>query len=165
MWTEKERVSICIALKRNLHPFRPCLGVEWMSLLRGFEPHSHPRTESSRVGLGWQCNNNQNRIKSSTEGQEPRNVEVIRSKVQARSKMAKHKLKPWQRVEWGKNTQTATGIEAQGKKRSSWSQKRGTAERQLECKLNIILNLDSMSWTYQSYTVTVSWHVEASPWA
>ena len=34
------------------------------------------------------------KIKSSTEGQEPINVEVRRSKVQAKSKMAKHKLKP-----------------------------------------------------------------------
>jgi hypothetical protein len=32
--------------------FRPCWGMMWVSLLRGFEPHSHPRTESSRVGLG-----------------------------------------------------------------------------------------------------------------
>jgi hypothetical protein len=40
-------------------------------------------------------------------------------KVQARSKMAKHKLKPWQRVGWGKKAQTATGIEAQGEKRTS----------------------------------------------
>ena len=30
--------------------------------------------------------------------------------------MAKHKPKPWQKVERGKEAQTATGIDAQGKK-------------------------------------------------
>ncbi len=39
----KERTCILI---------RPCWDVKLVSLLRGFEPHSHPRTESSRVGLG-----------------------------------------------------------------------------------------------------------------
>ena len=48
-------------------------------------------------------------------------------KFKAKGKMAKHKPKPWQKVKRGKETQTVTGIEAQGKKRSSVTQNRGTA--------------------------------------
>ena len=48
-------------------------------------------------------------------------------KFKAKGKMAKHKPKPWQKVKRGKETQAVTGIEAQGKKRSSVNQNRGTA--------------------------------------
>ena len=49
-------------------------------------------------------------------------------KFKAKGEMAKHKPKPWQKVERGKEAQTATGIDAQGKKRSSVTQNRGTAK-------------------------------------
>ena len=77
----------------------------------GFQQPQIEIQPSIGVIVEWQSYNNQNETKSSTEGQEPRNVEVRKFKQEAK----------WQRISWnyGKESNKVkkpTGIEAPGKK-------------------------------------------------